>query len=319
MPEFLSPVLAVAVFPGGLFALALGLLLKGIDRRVAARLQRRVGPPLLQPLFDLIKLARKETLVPETAVTPVFRGAPVAGLAAMVLAAAMIPIAGVYRPDPALGDLLVLFYLLAVPAVALMLAGSASGSPFGAIGFSREMVMMIAYEAPVLLALLAVAVRGGAAEGRPGCLSLSAIVDYQMRNGPLLLDPVLWPALAAFLCFLPANLGVLPFDIPEAETEILEGPLLEYSGPGLGLFKMMAAVKAVVVLGLAITLFLPNGPAGAAGLALFIVKCALFMIAGVTVTRTAMGRMRIDQAFRFLLRWPLAFGVIGFAAVLVRW
>ncbi len=318
MSENLSLLFAVLVFPGGLFALILGLLIKGIDRRVAARLQRRVGPPLLQPFFDLIKLSRKETLIPVQASAVVFRWAPLVGLSFMVLAAAMIPIVGVYAPSPALGDLLVLFYLLAVPAVVLMLAGSASGSPFGAIGFSREMAIMLAYEGPVLLALLSVAIRVGLGEGHLISLSLNEIVQYQQTHGPFLLDPWMWPALLAFLCFFPANLGVLPFDIPEAETEVLEGPLLEYSGPSLGLFKMMSAVKCVVVLGLGITLFLPNGPAGLAGLVLFAVKCAVLAVFGVTVVRTAMGRMRIDQAFYFFLKWPAALGIASLVIVLVR-
>jgi NADH-quinone oxidoreductase subunit H len=236
----------------------------------------------------------------------------------MGLAAAMIPIAGVYQPPAELGDLLVLFYLLAVPAVVLMLAGSASGSPFGAIGFSREMSIMLAYEAPVLLALLSVAIRVGLGEGHLISLSLTEIVRYQQIHGPFLLDPRMWPAMLTFLCFFPANLGVLPFDIPEAETEVLEGPLLEYSGPPLGLFKMMSAVKGVVVLGLGITLFLPNGPDGVLGLVLFAVKCTVLAVLGVTVVRTGMGRLRVDQAFFFFLKWPAALGIASLVIVLAR-
>ncbi|HXP95377.1 MAG TPA: NADH-quinone oxidoreductase subunit H, partial [Telmatospirillum sp.] len=112
--------------------------------------------------------------------------------------------------------------------------------------------------------------------------------------------------------------GVLPFDIPEAETEVLEGPLLEYSGPSLGLFKMMSAVKAVVVLGLGVALFCPNGPDGVLGLALFVVKCTVLAVLGVTVVRTGMGRMRIDQAFYFFLKWPAALGIASLVIVLVR-
>ncbi|MDR3440684.1 complex I subunit 1 family protein [Telmatospirillum sp.] len=318
MSDSLSLLFAVLVFPGGLFALVLGLAIKGVDRRVAARLQRRVGPPLLQPFFDLIKLSRKETMVPAQASAFIFRWVPLVGLSAMALAAAMIPINGVYQPSTELGDLLALFYLLAVPAVVLMLAGSASGSPFGAIGFSREMAIMLAYEGPVLLALLSVAIRVGVGEGHLISLSLSDIVAYQIAHGPFLLDPWMWPALLTFLCFFPANLGVLPFDIPEAETEVLEGPLLEYSGPSLGLFKMMSAVKCVVVLGLGITLFLPGGPDGIAGLLVFAVKCTVLAVLGVTVVRTAMGRMRIDQAFYFFLKWPAALGIASLVIVLAR-
>jgi len=318
MPDSLSLLVSVLVFPGGFFALGLGLLIKGVDRRVAARLQRRVGPPLLQPVFDLIKLSRKETMIPAQASGAIFRWVPLVGLSAMVLASAMIPIGGVYSPSPELGDLLVLFYLLAVPAVVLMLAGSASGSPFGAIGFSREMAIMLAYEGPVLLALLSVAIRVGLGEGHLISLSLTEIVRYQQLHGAFLLDPWMWPAVLSFLCFFPANLGVLPFDIPEAETEVLEGPLLEYSGPSLGLFKMMSAVKAVVVLGLGVALFCPNGPDGVLGLALFVVKCTVLAVLGVTVVRTGMGRMRIDQAFYFFLKWPAALGIASLVIVLVR-
>lgn len=316
MVEFLSLPLSVLIFPGGLFALGLGLLIKGLDRKVAARLQRRVGPPLLQPFFDLIKLAGKDSLIPVEGHAGLFRWVPLAGPAAMALAAAMIPIAGVYRPSAGLGDLLVLFYLLAVPAVVLMLAGAASGSPFGAIGFSREMTMMIAYELPILLVLLSVAVAVGMAQGGSIALSLSDIVAYQQVHGPFIADPRMWPALLCFLFFLPATLGAMPFDSPEAETEILEGPLLDYSGPLLGVFKMMSALKLVVVLGLGVTFFFPNGPDGILGLGVFAIKCAVLAILSVTVVRVSTGRMRIDQAFRFFLKLPLALGTASLVIVL---
>lgn len=300
--------LAVLLFPGGLFALAFGLALKGLDRRVAARLQGRVGPPLAQPFYDLVKLTRKRTMVPDIAAEPVFLGAPLIGTVSMLLAAALVPIPGLYAPHPMLGDLLVLLYLLAVPAVVLMVAGSASGSPFGAIGFSREMALMLAYEGPLVLVVAAVALRTGS-------FSLNDILAYQARHGANLFDPVMWPALLAFLAFYPANLGIVPFDIPEAETEVLEGPLLEYSGPALGLFKMMSALKAVVVLGLGIALFLPLGPEGLAALPLHLLKLVVLMLAGVTLLRISMGRMRIDQAFSFFLKWPLALSLLSLAIV----
>lgn len=307
MTELAYP-LAVVLFPGGLFAIALGLALKGADRRLAARLQGRVGPPLMQPFYDLVKLARKRTMVPDIAAEPVFLGAPLVGAASMMLAAAMVPIPGVYAPAPILGDLLVLLYLLAVPAVVLMVAGSASGSPFGAIGFSREMALMLAYEGPLVLVVAAIALRTGS-------FSLTDIVIYQQAHGDFLFDPVMWPALAAFVAFYPANLGIVPFDIPEAETEVLEGPLLEYSGPALGLFKLMSALKAVVVLSLGIALFFPSAPDGALGLVAHLAKLLALMLLGVTVVRVSMGRMRIDQAFRFFLKWPLVLSLLSLAAV----
>ncbi|MEF2074619.1 respiratory chain complex I subunit 1 family protein [Consotaella aegiceratis] len=317
MSSQIAILVAVFLFPGGLFALALGLGLKGADRRVAARLQGRVGPPLRQPFFDLVKLAFKRTMVPTTAHEAVFLGAPLIGVISMLVAAALVPISGVYSPAPALGNLLVLLYLLLIPAVVLMIAGSSSSSPYGAIGFSREMALMMAYEAPLVLIVAAVAVRTGMAQGQWVTFSLTEIVEYQRTHGMFLFDPVMWPAIVAFGFFYPANLGIVPFDIPEAETEVLEGPLLEYSGPALGLFKVMSALKAVVVLGLDVALFLPLPLDGIPALAGWLVEMLILMITGVTVVRISMGRMRIDQAFVFFLRWPLLLAAASLAVVVI--
>nr|WP_318381430.1 complex I subunit 1 family protein [uncultured Enterobacter sp.] len=306
------------IFPLGAAALLFGLLLKGIDRIAVARLQRRIGPPLLQPFFDIIKLMRKETLVPEGAPRGLFLALPAVGVGSMLVAIALIPIAGVYQPFTGLGDLLVLLYLLTVPAVVLMLAGSSSGSVFGAIGFSREMALVLAYEGPLLMALAAVAIKTGLAQGGWVSFSLADIVAYQQQHGAFLFDPWMWPALAAYIAFMPANLGVAPFDIPEAESEVLEGPILEYTGPGLALFHLMSALKTLVVVGLGITLFCPNGPSGFAGVVVFLLKCLL--VAGIckTLLRATVGRMRIDQAFLFYLKWPELLGVIGLISVLAH-
>lgn len=317
MSSQLALIAAVLVFPGGLFALILGLALKGADRRVAARLQGRVGPPLAQPFFDLIKLGFKRTMVPNTANETVFLYAPLVGVISMLIAVVLVPIAGVYTPDPSLGNLLVLLYLLMVPGVVLMIAGSSSGSQYGAIGFSREMALMLAYEGPLVLVAAAVAMRVGEAQGVIATFSLTDIVRYQQEHGALIFDPVMWPAVAAFCLFFPANLGIVPFDIPEAETEVLEGPLLEYSGPALALFKVMSALKAVVVLGLGIALFAPLAPNNLFGLVTWLIEMVVLAILGVTVVRMSIGRMRIDQAFTFFLKWPLLAAVASLAVVVV--
>lgn len=309
--------ISVLIFPGGLFALAFGLALKGADRRLAARLQGRVGPPLVQPFYDLVKLGFKRTMVPISASEAVFFAAPLLGTISMLLAAALIPISGVYTPDPQLGNMLVLLYLLAIPGVALMLAGSASGSPYGAIGFSREMALMLAYEGPIVLVFAAVGLRTGLAQGNWVTFNLSEIVAYQQAHGAFILDPVLWPAVLAFAFFYPANLGIVPFDIPEAETEVLEGPLLEYSGPALGLFKIMSALKAVVVLSLGVALFMPLNIGSIAGFAGWLVQMLVLVLVGVTAVRVSAGRMRIDQAFVFFLKWPLALAAASLVAVAV--
>lgn len=320
MTDIVKLIFDLLIFPGGLFAVVFGLFLMGIDRKIAARLQRRVGPPVYQPFIDLVKLTRKEIVVPETAHLQAFRSAPLLGFVGMMAAVTLIPIAGVYQGFEHSGDLLVLLYLLSLPAIALMIGGSASSSPFGAIGFSREMVMMMSYELPLLIVLVTVALKVGLATGGIATFSLSEIVQFQLENGALLFDYTMLPALLAFLVFIPGNMGVVPFDIPEAETEIVEGPILEYSGTGLALFKLMTSLKVVVVLGLAIALFFPTplGENFLINLLWFFLKCLVLMVISITVVRTSTGRVRMDQAFKFYLKYPTVLALISLVLTLLQ-
>ena len=223
---------------------------------------------------------------------------------------------GVTDGLPKMGDLLVIFYLFPIPAMAIMLAGSSSGSPYGGIGFSREMIMMLAYEVPLLMIMLTVAMKVGGGSGAE--FSLTRIMDYQAEHGSFGLTPVMWPAFLAWLMFLPATLGVPPFDQPEAETEILEGPLLEYSGVLLAFFHMASALKMVVALALGVVLFFPGtiSDIPAVNLVWFVVKCALFMLLTLTVVKSATGRLRIEQALSFFFQYPTG---LAFLSLVLVW
>ncbi len=300
----------MCLFPGGLFALSVGLFYKGLDRRVEARLQRRVGAPLYQPFLDVIKLFTKETLIPRTAQRTAFLLAPVMAFASMLACAAFIPVAGVYEGMPRLADLLVIFYLLPVPAMALMIGGSASSSPFGAVGFSREMLLMLAYELPLLMILLTVAVFLGDKSVTAHTwadFSLTALVSLQAIQGSLATNPVLWPALMAYILYIPATLGVAPFDVAEAETEILEGPLLEYGGAPLAMFTLASALKTFVVVGLGVTLFFSGtvSELWIVNLVWFLVKCVFLLLVSVTLVKVMSARYRIGQAFQFFCKYPV--------------
>ncbi len=321
MSDTLLAILHMCIFPGGAFALLVGFFFKGLDRRVEARLQRRVGPPLIQPWLDMAKLLTKETLIPNTACKPAFLLAPVFGFTGMAVCAAFIPIPGVYEGLSRMGDLLVIFYLLPIPAIALMLGGSASSSPFGAFGFSREMLMMLAYETPLLMVMLAVAMQVGksmAGGAWSAEFSLLQIVSWQQANGSLGLNPAMIPALCAYLIFLPGTMGVAPFDIAEAETEILEGPLLEYGGPLLALFQVTSSLKSFVVLGLGVALFFPGTicPWWPINLLWFVFKCLVLMLLSLTLVKSATGRYRIDQAFRFYVTVPT---VLALCSLVLVW
>ncbi len=322
MFDTLIAIFHMCIFPGGIFALALGMFLKGLDRRMEARLQRRVGPPLIQPALDIAKLLTKETLIPETAHRTAFLAAPVIGFVGMAVCAAFIPISGIYDGLNNMGDLLVIFYLLPIPAIALMIGATASSSPYGALGFSREMLMMLAYEIPLLAILLAVAMFVGKATGVGAEFSLNAILHYQEHSGILGINPIMLPALLAYLIFLPGTMGVIPFDIPEAETEILEGPLLEYGGPPLAMFLLGSALKTFVVLGLGVAIFFPGAFPGDLGqyflvnLIWFFAKCLLLMALALTLVKSATGRFRIDQALGFYIKYPT---LLALASLILVW
>ena len=241
--------------------------------------------------------------------------APVVALGGIAMCAALLPVPGVTDGLPKMGDLLVIFYLFPIPAMAIMLAGSSSGSPYGGIGFSREMIMMLAYEVPLLMIMLTVAMKVGGGSGAE--FSLTKIMDYQAEHGSFGLTPVMWPAFLAWLMFLPATLGVPPFDQPEAETEILEGPLLEYSGVLLAFFHMASALKMVVALALGVVLFFPGtiSDIPAVNLVWFVVKCALFMLFTLTVVKSATGRLRIEQALSFFLKYPAGLALLSLILV----
>ena len=321
MLDTLIAIFHMCIFPGGIFALGIGLLLKGLDRIVEARLQRRVGPPVVQPYYDIAKLLTKETLIPNTAHKATFLLAPVLAFAGMLVCATFIPISGVYGGLDNMGDLLVILYLLPIAAIALLLGASSSSSPFGAIGFSREMLMMLAYEIPLILVLLSVAMLVGKATGVGAEFSLGNILSFQEREGMLGFNPIMLPALLAYLLFIPGALGVVPFDIAEAETEILEGPLLEYGGPPLALFQLGSALKSYVVLGLGVVLFFP-ATIGSGwldnwffNLIWFFLKCELLMLIAITIVKSATGRFRIEQALAFYLKFPIPLALLSLVLI----
>jgi NADH-quinone oxidoreductase subunit H len=317
--QIIAGLFHLLIFPGGIFALSLGLMFKGLDRKLEARFQRRVGPPVIQPFLDIIKLSTKEDMVPEGAQTPYFVVAPLVGLAGMAVCAALLPIPGVTNGLPGMGDLLVYFYLLPLPAIAMMMAGSSSSSPCGSLGFSREMSIMLAYEIPLLMVILAVAIKtgGAAATGLSPEFSLGKIVDFQHEHGSFGLSLTMLPALIAYLMFLPGTMGMPPFDIPEAETELLEGPLLEYSGVALAFFHLAQALKMIVVLGLGVVLFFPGLLPGGiiVNIVWFMLKCLFLMVISLTCVKCACARLRVEQAFKFYLKYPTPLAALSLILV----
>lgn len=289
----------------------ISLLFDGVDRKIHARMQRRIGPPLIQPFYDFIKLLNKERIVPATASSQIFTVLPTLAAAASILGSVIL-FASVVSGASFGGDLVVVFYLLVMSSVLVMIGGSSSGNPYGAIGFSRKMTMLIAYEVPLLLSILSVFLKINSA-------SHYSIVLAQVRVGSML--ALTFPSVAvsavAFLLCISAAADVVPFDVSEAKTEIVYGPLVEYGGPYLALFKLAKASSNLSLTFLATTLFfyLPalfNGEA--LGLCAFIVCLLLALILWfltITVPRTVFARVKVGQAFIFYWLVALPLSVIA--------
>ena len=308
--EILVAILRILFFPGLLFVAVGGLLLSGIDRKVLSRMQRRVGPPIVQPFYDFFKLMGKETIIPHHANRTVYLWAPVVGMVSLAVTMLFIPICG-FSAFSGTADLLVVLYLLTIPAVCLIVGGSASGSPFAGVGISREMVAMMSYELPLVLVLLSVA-------RQVGSLSLQDIAAYQAANGCLLFHWSMIPAALAMLLVIPAEAGCHPFDVAEAETEICEGPLAEYSGAPLGVFKLNHAMKLFVLTALFCALFLGGITSGIAPVDVLIVfaLCEVVMIACVTLLHGICARLRVEQVFKFY--WTVVTG-LALVSLILAW
>lgn len=309
---------AVAAIVGGG---VVGLIYRGLDRKIAARMQARIGPPIRQPFLDLGKLLVKETVIPKTAVTWLFSAAPFLAVLASFTALLYIPL-GPFRPVlEGQGDAILVLYLLAVPALAMALGGFASGSPLGVVGAQRELVMLMSYEFPLAVVLVAVAWRL-ATLGIAPAFSLGTIAAHPLwtQVGPL---GVLGLAVLflVLLAVTPAELAKIPFDIPEAETEIAGGLMVEYSGTYLALFYLADAVRTVVMAGIVVALFLPYGIAAALGLSgaaaaaldffFWLFKLFLVMVVAVTTVRVGMARLKVDQIARGFWLWGTAVALGG--------
>ena len=311
---------------GALIIAALGVLVglfyKGIDRKLAARMQSRVGPPIRQPFLDFFKLMIKENIVPENAVPWVFNGAPVLTLVSTITILYYIPFASL----PALlgdsGDLILIAYLLTIPAIGLVVGGFSSGSPYASIGAQREMVMMMSYELPLVTVIIALGWRLSLAYPGLNVFSLEVLSANPIWNivGPL-------GFIGAFLLLFtlaivtPAELSIVPFDIPEAETELAGGVLVEYSGRNLAIFELAYAVKTVVMAGLTVVLFFPYNIAHlipisgllatAVDVLFFLFKLFVVIFFEATYIRVAVARLKIDQASVAYLIYLSTIGLMG--------
>lgn len=275
------------IFPGFLFTAVVGLFITWVDRKVTARIHWRVGPPWYQPYADFLKLLIKETMIPEDSSRILFLIGPIIGVVSMSILAVMIYQMNFYPEMSFVGDLIVVVYLLAIPPLGVILGGSSSKNPLAGIGASREMTQYFAYELPFLIAIAIVVVKTN------GSIRLGEIFMAQQGQGPFLYSVSGVIAAIVILLATQAKLSFVPFDIPEAEQEIMAGPYVEYSGVTLALFKVTRAMMFLLM-----PLFLVSVLWGGIASWWAILKVLLFIVLIVLIKNTN-PRIRIDQALKF--------------------
>ena len=312
MIQELIDVLRTLLFPGFLFFAILGLFFEWIDRRFYAKLQNRVGPlytgpwGLLQPLADFIKLMAKEDIAPEGTIRPIFSSVPIFALALSLFATLFLPVCGSQGLISFPGDIIVLAVIMTFLVILVFLGGLSSASRYPEVGAERSLLQLLGYEIPLVASILGAA---AITVGLGGSLSIEGIINAQQSWWGILGFQAL--GFAIFLLAAQAELERVPFDIPEAETEIVAGWTTEYSGKKLALLRLAKDVELAFLCGLGATLFLGGpwpGPL-VPGLGGVVVSTVIFVIKSIivllllTIIRAAMSRLRIDQMVNFAWKY----------------
>ena len=292
-------------------------LIRGVIARVKARIQNRRGASVLRPYQDLMKLFRKEDLVPPTA-SAVFRIAPFVVLAATVIVTFFVPVLHDASLLSMSGDFIFIVYLLALSRFFLTLGGLDGGSPFGGMGASREALVSTLAEAPLMLGLTAVLVASRTT-------SVAGAIQWGLRQDFTEFSAVHALAFAALALVAIAETGRIPVDNPTTHLELTmihEAMILEYSGPSLALIEWASALKLTLISALLIGLFVPWGIAPGDSLGLiavallaFVVK-VLMLILVVALVESGIAKLRMYMVPDFLgVSSALAFLAIVFAGM----
>jgi formate hydrogenlyase subunit 4 len=282
-------------------------LLVGAMRQVRARLEGRAGAGVLQPWRELRKLLGKQAIRPE-GTTVVFNAAPVVLAASTLLIVLVVPIVTVASPFDRIADLFAVVGLLLLGTVALALAGLDTGTAFGGMGSSREMMIAALAEPAILLAVFGLSIPAHSS-------NLAVIVTTSVHHPATVLTPAAALAAAAMAIVVLAETGRLPIDNPSTHLELTmvhEAMVLEYTGPALALVEWAAAMRLTVLLALFANLFVPFGiataHAGVAGLPTAMVVIAAKV--GVLAVAIATGELFMAKLRLFRVPELLAGSVV---------
>ena len=295
---------ALTVFPGFSFVAVYGTIFMGwVERKFTAKIQLRTGPMyagkvegILQNVADFFKLLFKEMIIPNGVDRATFVAVPFALMAVAGALVALVPLSpSTYIANPTVGAVLV-FAVLGFSPLIVLLAGWASNSKYPFLGGLRALHQMVAYEIPLVLSLIGVVILSGALNLAPLVAGGPSIVTAQSRVWFIFLQPL--GAIVFFIGAL-AELERIPFDLPEADSELVAGWQTEYSSMLFGTFQLANFSRMYVLAGLFTTFFLGGwlGPTPVPPEVWFILKTTVVMLV-MMLPRSILPRVRIDLLLR---------------------
>ena len=309
-------ILQILIFPGIIFLFILAFFYEWLDRKLFAKVQNRYGPlytgpaGLFQPVADFVKLLAKEDIVPMVCDKLIFSAAPIIYLTLPLTALFVIPIAGNTGVVAFEGDLLFVMFVFTLMIITVFLAGWSSRNRFSIIGGVRAMLQMISFEIPMGLALIGPALAAKS-------LSISTISQWQTTaTWTLFLQPIGFAILV--ICLL-AELENAPFNIPEAESEVVAGWRTEFSGKKLAMFRLGRNLELILASALIAVLYL-----GGVQQVAFIPAPVIFLIKTVSVVlmlsflRAIFARLRLDQSISGMWRYLLPLAILQIVLILVH-
>ncbi len=290
-------------------AFVVGVFYGGFVRKITARVQNRVGPPVYQNFLDIVKLYSKRTAINHGWMQHL---GPAFAITASVTSLMFIPILNGTGWFPWFenlnfkGDLVFLLYMMVFGSLGMALGAGQTGNPNSAIGVSRGLSQMVGYEIPWVLALVALMLQ-------TKTTSLTGLLDYQVSNGTWMMFESPFAFVAAVLAML-GMFHYAPFDVPFAPAELSSGPASEFGGKYLALMMSSGSIFSFVKLVLIVDVFM----GGASNLIMLVVKTfALYMIP--VLYGIVSPRYRTEQSIRYFWGWPTFIGILGVIyAVFVR-
>jgi NADH-quinone oxidoreductase subunit H len=295
----LTGLIHLFVFPGLLFAVPAGWFFVWGEHKAVARMQQRIGPPLLQPFYDFVKLIGKRTPSRRGIEANLLRLWPVLSVLSLIGALALLPVAPAGRGFS--GDSVLLVALLELPSICFILAGFTSGSIYGEIGSIREAVLSVANNVVFLLSIVTIAVT-------EKTFRLSDLAGPSWNPGH-------WIGVFGILLCIPAKLRLNPFSTSSAEQEIYSGPLTEYAGAALGLWKLAHGLEWVALTGFVAILVLPvGGPWWMYDISFVALSFIVVLLLSGIAAATA--RFTLQRSIEFYWRWAMILAVLAISSAI---